>query len=777
MPIFLTGLALAACNQAASTPVSCPAGAPLPSAVASGDQSRKSKATASTQNAIAPYRWRNVAIGGMGFVTGIVVHPQEPNVVYVRTDVGGVYRWNPQDSQWIPLMDGLPRDRGNLFGIESIALDAHRPNIIYAAAGGYTHSPSDVLKSSDRGETWTATQLKTPAGEPVRMGGNQYWRWSGERLAVDPNNSNVVYFGSRLDGLYRSMDGAKSWKKVTSFPSAGAADHGIPFVVFDAASSPVPKKLSERLYAGIKGQIYQSQDAGKTWQFLPGFANQNHYPQQATISADGNLYVTTMTDEKKPQGGVWKYNQQRWSQITPQAGKNYSALTLDPQDSSHLLVAEYPLNPNGIYRSITGGNHWRSLNLNVASIPWWADWHLHTLMGGLKIDPHNARRVWLTNGFGVLRTEDIAANSSNWCPLMNNLEELVVFVVKSPLGQSEAVLFSGVADMGGFRHDSLDTFPQSTLDKNTFGDTTSLDFAEADPNMIVRVGNTPTEGNREQGRLNAAYSSNGGKVWKPFTEAPANAINGKVAVSATLQANGFPVIVWAPQGQVYPVRSRDGGASWEPTRGAPNQTTRSLWASSQAIASDRVDGDLFYLYKDDDSPGHGALYRSTNGGADWQRTVANLPGTDKHAVRSTPGMRGEVWLKLAGETPSLLRSSDAGTSFVPLSNVQKVEDFTFGKPAPDRQNPTVFVYGIIHGTEGLFRSDDATSLPGSAAAATWVEVSIPEKRLGNLLYLEGDRRVFGRVYVATGGRGILYGEPILNKPAHQPTPVSSGGRP
>lgn len=106
------------------------------------------------------YTWKNVSIGGGGYVTGIVIHPSEPDLVYIRTDVGGAYRLDPNDSSWIPLMDGLGPEQSNLYGIDGIALDSQNPDIVYVSAGKTgSASPSDILKSTDRGNTWSRTNL------------------------------------------------------------------------------------------------------------------------------------------------------------------------------------------------------------------------------------------------------------------------------------------------------------------------------------------------------------------------------------------------------------------------------------------------------------------------------------------------------------------------------------------------------------------------------------------------------------------------------------------
>ncbi|MBA3705523.1 MAG: cellulase, partial [Bacteroidetes bacterium] len=94
------------------------------------------------------YEWQNVAIGGGGYVTGIVIHPVTPNLIYMRTDVGGAYRWNFTDKAWIPLFDWVSTDSSNLYGVDGLALDKNNDQVIYAALGKYPAlSPAGIYKS------------------------------------------------------------------------------------------------------------------------------------------------------------------------------------------------------------------------------------------------------------------------------------------------------------------------------------------------------------------------------------------------------------------------------------------------------------------------------------------------------------------------------------------------------------------------------------------------------------------------------------------------------
>src|ERR1017187_54031 len=114
-----------------------------------------------------PYIWRSVVIGGGGFVTGIVMHPSEKDLMYARTDVGGAYRWDSAAGEWIPITDWLGMADVDLTGIESIALDPSDPNRVFLAAGIYARGNAAILRSADRGKIFKRTDV------PLKMGCNE----------------------------------------------------------------------------------------------------------------------------------------------------------------------------------------------------------------------------------------------------------------------------------------------------------------------------------------------------------------------------------------------------------------------------------------------------------------------------------------------------------------------------------------------------------------------------------------------------------------------------
>src|SRR5205823_3924970 len=185
---------------------------------------------------------------------------------------------------WIPLTDWIDADHWSDMGVESIALDPSDPNRVYMAVGTYTTDWSPIngaiLRSSDRGKTWQRTDL------PFKNGGNEPGRSMGERLIVDPNDGNVIFFATRTAGLWKSADRGATWKRIESFPAIATSDSastggknsrplGIVCVAEIKGRVPFNSKLTgTRPFISAVGTrdvgLYRSDDAGETWVEVPG---------------------------------------------------------------------------------------------------------------------------------------------------------------------------------------------------------------------------------------------------------------------------------------------------------------------------------------------------------------------------------------------------------------------------------------------------------------------------------------------------------------------------
>jgi len=701
------------------------------------------------------YEWSTVKIGAGGFVTGIVIHPREPNLIYARTDVGGAFRWNPSHQSWMQLLsaDSVPQNVSDDH-VESIALDPNDPNIVYIAIGGYTRSKQQLvsgvlLKSTDRGESWTTLDLSLP------MGGNEPWRWTGERLAVDPNNSDIVYFGSRLNGLWQSTDAGTSWNPINpelvpiGQPNSDTDKQaGVTYVVFDP-SSGLTDNRTKVVYAGVSGEgVYQTIDGGETWQHLSGGPPKELIPQQAVVNPRGELITTFYRSQNDPRGGVWKLTQTGWQDITPKLERNYSAIALDPNQPNRIFVVTYPMTPNDIYRSDDGGENWIALQNKLNGLSWWPEWIFYSLTGNIAVSPFDSSQVWLTNGIGIWKTENGDDRDVNWSATVDGLEETVAFDAISIPGEDSPI--TAIADFDGFRHESLCSPPIKNHGNGNFITTTSLAYSNNHPNFIVSVGashHNPQE-------MRAGFSQNYGRTWSNFASIkngthPQDLVFGNVAVSATDTNN----IVWQPSNGKPPYFTRDRGQTWRRISFFEREEIGGgvhthLWNRQQALAADPVRGETFYIYH------HvgGRLLRSDDGGETWKIVNETLPdGVWQGAnVKTAPGMAGEVWVSLSDQ--GLYRSRNFGEDFVKVA-VEEANVLGFGKAAPDATYPTVFIQGKLDGKIGVFRSTDL--------GENWVQIAdYPMGYFEKSRVITGDMNVFGRVFLGTAGNGFIYGQPF-----------------
>ena len=202
--------------------------------------------------------------GGNCHYHGIVVEKEAPFKVLVGSGGDqyakeGVGLTGSEDNgeSWRNSDDGFVRD----VHVSKLVIDPNNNNVFYATTQGeteYTDKVGDgagVFKSTDRGNNWTQ----------INNGLNSL---ETNVLAVDPNDSDVLYLGTDDDGIYKSINGGENWKKLIPSASFGVGD----IVVDPQNSNNVYMgtvdyfRLSES--RGVLGDfgVYKSTDGGTTWE-------------------------------------------------------------------------------------------------------------------------------------------------------------------------------------------------------------------------------------------------------------------------------------------------------------------------------------------------------------------------------------------------------------------------------------------------------------------------------------------------------------------------------
>jgi photosystem II stability/assembly factor-like uncharacterized protein len=261
--------------------------------------------------------WRNIGPyrgGRSAAVTGV---PGKPNLYYMGSTGGGVWKTIDGGSTWSNISDGF-------FGssIGSIAVSDWDNNVIYVGQGegtvrGNVSYGHGIWKSTDAGKTWSFSGLKESQHIP--------------RIRIHPKNPDIVYAAvlgdlfksSQERGVYKSEDGGKTWKRVLfANADAGAVDLCMdpnnPRILF--ASMWRIRRTPYSLESGGDGSaIYKSTDGGETWK---------------NISANEGL----------PKG-LW----------------GISGVAVSPVNSNRVFAIIENDN-GGVYRSDDAGQTWRKMN-------------------------------------------------------------------------------------------------------------------------------------------------------------------------------------------------------------------------------------------------------------------------------------------------------------------------------------------------------------------------------------------------------------------------------
>ena len=220
--------------------------------------------------------------------------------------------------------------------------------------------------------------------------------------------------------------------------------------------------------------------------------------------------------------------------------------------------------------------------------------------------------------------------ATHWTVPARGMEETVVLALAKPPGLP---LVSALGDVGGFRHDDLTKVPSKALSGPQFTNTTGIDFAQAKPGFMVRVG--------LGGAQHGAYSTDGGADWTPFAGTPLDgAGGGTVAVSAD-----GATVVWTPSGQ-RPFYSTNHGSAWAAASGLPADT---------AVVADRSAANTFYALTG------GTLYASTDGGRSFSARATGLGDGSLKAAPGPPVTCGSPAEATGSRTPPTAERASPGS--------------------------------------------------------------------------------------------------------------------
>ncbi|QFZ54660.1 glycosyl hydrolase [Oceanihabitans sp. IOP_32] len=299
--------------------------------------------------------------GRSATVTGV---PNQPNLYYFGATGGGIWKTTNGGREWENISDGY-------FGgsIGAISVSKSDPNVIYVGGGektvrGNVSSGYGIWKSVDAGKTWTASGLENSRHVP--------------RIAIHPTNHNMVYAAvmgniykpTQERGVYKSIDGGKSWKKTLFVnPHAGVVDLIMdptnPRILY--ASTWRVNRTPYSLNSGGEGSaLWKSTDSGETWTEIStnkGFPEGILGIMGITVSPLNNQRLWAIVENKEA-GGLYRSDDggASWVEVNNerklrQRAWYYTRVYADTEDVNTVYVLNV-----SYHKSTDGGETFKSFN-------------------------------------------------------------------------------------------------------------------------------------------------------------------------------------------------------------------------------------------------------------------------------------------------------------------------------------------------------------------------------------------------------------------------------
>lgn len=758
--------------------------------------------------------WGTLKIGGGGFVSGIVTGQKE---MYLRTDVGGAYKYNYEKNEWEQLFGFLNEADRGLLSVKGMAIDPTDDNTVYFLCGCayFSGARTVIFKTTDGGKTFTESDVT----DMIQVHGNGDGRECCEPVAVDPDNPDTIYAGGDVtageSALIKSTDGGKTWKSVKGYDDLGLFTESLKYPMW-----------TEHMVRGTEAKEYNQQngiatvhiEGGKVYvgTSVTGQTNIHvadvdkdeftelsadlptaNYP--VTISSDnnGNLFFTYIAGLafSGGAGGAYKYNiaSGKVTDISP-ASNAIGMITADKNDPDKLLARtcgvwsdqwyEKEWTDTSIawgdhfFRSEDGGDTWTNITPGKKAGDWGKEYFISEPIdtngydwiygkachwgSGILIDPRDSDRILMTSGNGVFACDNVWAEQGvQFYFQPDGVEEVVALDMVSVPGGDE---YSAIGDYDGYKHTSVDEI--GIQHKPNMGSTGAIAYCPQNPDVMVRFAENEAKG---------YYTTDAGTTWNEMSNAGGS--GGKAGITQ-LEDGSYRIFHTSGYGKIS--YSDDFGATWSDCTGTATSKTPAIlvepekpnivyaysakyndyWASDTTKKEPSFDDANYQLMVSTD---YGATFTSTG-----------ICKYDMCDVANRIAYLGEGKIVLGAGWNGAYISTDYGKTVTKLDSVFYCKTIGYGAPEKAGDVNTLYIYGKPQESdpEGIYRSQDS--------GKTWVLINTQNLYggTGNGNFLVGDMDEFGTVYMSTVGCGIVYGKlsdsnPDTTKPTTTTTTASA----
>ncbi len=352
--------------------------------------------------------WRCIGPHRGGRTVGVAGIPKKPNVFFIGVNNGGVWKTTDYGRTWVPIFDDQPTG-----SVGAIGLCESKPDVIYVGCGEGLQRPdlsvgNGVYKSTDGGKTWKNTGLK----DGQQIGSVSVDPNNPDRVFVAVLGH--PYGANTERGVYRTLDGGKNWERVLyKDENTGAVqvefDPKNPNILYADLWASRQGPWENGAWQGPGSGLYKSTDGGKSWRQLTSglpSVQQGLGRIGIGISRSNPKRIMATVDAPTPLGGIYRSDDagETWTRTTSEGrlwgrGSDFAEIKVDPLNPDVVYVGN-----TGSYKSVDGGKTfvgWRGA-------PGGDDYHT------IWINPINPDIVLLAADQGAVITVNGGDTWSSW---------------------------------------------------------------------------------------------------------------------------------------------------------------------------------------------------------------------------------------------------------------------------------------------------------------------------------------------------------------------------